>query len=143
MVSSEVPSSWTDAALRAQAVAARSYALLAQENARAANRAYDICDTTYCQVYSPVSGETVAEVAAVKATAGTYLRSAGQPVFAMFSSANGGYSVSGSRPYLVGQARPVRRGRHRIGELGAQLDDVGQRRQDREAPGRRSASCRS
>lgn len=106
VVSSEVPSSWTDAALRAQSVAARSYALLAQENARAANRAYDICDTTYCQVYSPVAGETSPEVAAVKATAGIYLKSAGQPVFAMFSSANGGYSVSGSRGYLVAQPDP-------------------------------------
>lgn len=106
VVSSEVPSSWTKAALQAQAVAARSYALLAQVNARKANRPYDICDTTYCQVYSPVSGESAPEVAAVKATAGTYLRSAGQPVFAMFSSANGGYSVSGSRPYLVAQPDP-------------------------------------
>ncbi|MEP7115088.1 MAG: SpoIID/LytB domain-containing protein, partial [Ilumatobacteraceae bacterium] len=50
VVSSEVPSSWTDAALRAQAVAARSYALVAQLNARADDRAYDICDTTNCQV---------------------------------------------------------------------------------------------
>jgi SpoIID/LytB domain protein len=106
VVSSEVPSSWTDAALRAQAVAARSYALLAQENARAANRAYDICDTTYCQVYSPVSAESSPEAAAVKSTAGVYLRSGGQPVFAMFSSANGGYSVSGSRRYLVAQPDP-------------------------------------
>jgi SpoIID/LytB domain protein len=106
VVSSEVPSSWTDAALRAQAVAARSYALLAQVNARAAHRAYDICDTTSCQVYSPISSESAAEVSAVKATAHQYLRDAGQPVFAMFSSANGGYSVAGSRPYLVAQADP-------------------------------------
>lgn len=106
VVSSEVPSSWTDAALRAQAVAARSYALLAQVNSRAANRAYDICDTTSCQVYSPLSAETAPEVAAVKATAHKYLKDAGQPVFAMYSSANGGYSVSGSRPYLVAKPDP-------------------------------------
>ena len=106
VVSSEVPSSWTSAALRAQAVAARSYALLAQVNARAANRAYDICDTTSCQVYSPMSGESAPEVSAVRATAHRYLRDAGQPVFAMFSSANGGYSVAGSRPYLVAKKDP-------------------------------------
>ena len=104
VVSSEVPSSWTGAALRAQAVAARSYALLAQLNARAAHRAYDICDTTSCQVYAPISAESGPEVEAVKATATEYLRDAGQPVFAMFSSANGGYTVSGGRPYLDGQA---------------------------------------
>ncbi len=106
VVSSEVPSSWTDAALRAQAVAARSYALLAQVNARAANRAYDICDTTSCQVYSPISAESGAEVSAVQDTAHRYLRDAGQPVFAMFSSANGGYSVAGSRSYLVAKKDP-------------------------------------
>ncbi len=106
VVSSEVPSSWTDAALRAQAVAARSYALLAQVNARAANRAYDICDTTYCQVYSPISAESGPEVDAVRSTSREYLRDGGQPVFAMFSSANGGYSVSGGRPYLVAKPDP-------------------------------------
>lgn len=106
VVSSEVPGSWTAAALRAQAVAARSYALLAQVNARAANRAYDICDTTSCQVYGPISAESSPEVSAVRATAHQYLRDAGQPVFAMFSSANGGYSVAGSRPYLVAKKDP-------------------------------------
>ncbi|MCZ3385951.1 MAG: SpoIID/LytB domain-containing protein [Actinomycetia bacterium] len=106
VVSSEVPSSWTDAALRAQAVAARSYALVAQLNARAAHRAYDICDTTNCQVYAPISGESGPEVRAVRATSRQYLRYAGQPVFAMFSSANGGYTVSGGRPYLVAKPDP-------------------------------------
>jgi SpoIID/LytB domain protein len=75
-------------------------------NARASHRAYDICDTTSCQVYSPISGETAPEVAAVRATAHQYLKDAGQPVFAMFSSANGGYSVSGGRPYLVAKPDP-------------------------------------
>lgn len=106
VVSSEVPGSWTDAALRAQAVAARSYALLAQSSAHAAHRAYDICDSTYCQVYYPISAERRPEVAAVRATAHQYLRAAGQPVFAMFSSANGGYTVSGGRPYLVAKPDP-------------------------------------
>ena len=106
VVSHEVPSSWTSAALRAQAVAARSYALTSQANARAANRPYDICDSTYCQAYGPIGGESRAETRAVKATKGVYLRSAGQPVFAMYSSANGGYSVSGGRPYLVAQPDP-------------------------------------
>ncbi|HEX5018300.1 MAG TPA: SpoIID/LytB domain-containing protein [Actinomycetes bacterium] len=106
VVSHEVPSSWTAAALRAQAVAARSYALTSQASARAANRPYDICDTTYCQAYGPIGYESRAEVRAVNATRGVYLRSAGQPVLAMFSSANGGYSVAGGRPYLVAQPDP-------------------------------------
>ncbi|MFL6288153.1 MAG: SpoIID/LytB domain-containing protein [Actinomycetes bacterium] len=106
VVSHEVPSSWTAAALRAQAVAARSYALMSQATARATHRSYDICDTTYCQAYAPIGGESRAESRAVKATKGVYLRFAGQPVLAMFSSANGGYSVAGGRPYLVAQPDP-------------------------------------
>ena len=106
VVSSEVPSSWTSAALQAQAVAARSYALLAQYNARAEGRVYDICDSTYCQVYGSVGTETSAEVAAVRATSGEYLESGGEPAFTMFSSANGGYSVAGGRSYLVARPDP-------------------------------------
>ncbi|HVQ17572.1 MAG TPA: SpoIID/LytB domain-containing protein [Actinomycetes bacterium] len=106
VVSAEVPGSWTSAALRAQAVAARSYALLAQVNARADHRAYDICDTTYCQVYGAMGSESKPESAAVRRTAGQYLKSGGTPAFTMFSSANGGYSVSGSRSYLVAKADP-------------------------------------
>jgi stage II sporulation protein D len=106
VVSHEVPSSWTAAALRAQAVAARSYALMSQANSRAANRPYDICDSTSCQAYGPIGGETGAESRAVRATRGVHLRSGGQPVLAMYSSANGGYSVSGGRPYLVAKRDP-------------------------------------
>ena len=106
VVSHEVPSSWTGAALRAQAVAARSYALLSQVNARAANRPYDICDSTSCQAFGPIGGESGPESRAVRATRGVYLRSGGQPVLAMYSSANGGYTVSGGRPYLVAKPDP-------------------------------------
>lgn len=106
VVSHEVPSSWTPAALRAQAVAARSYALLSQVNARAAHRPYDICDSTSCQAYGPIGGESGAEGRAVRATRGVFLKSGGQPVLAMYSSANGGYSVAGGRPYLVAKRDP-------------------------------------
>lgn len=106
VVSLEVPGSWTPAALRAQAVAARSYALLVRKNARAAGQRYDICDTTACQAFGSLATESANEVDAVTATAGEYLESGGEPVFAQFSSANGGYSVAGSRPYLVAQPDP-------------------------------------
>lgn len=106
VVSSEVPSNWTPAALRAQAVAARSYALLAQVNARADGRAYDICDTTSCQAYGAIGTESGPETDAVRATARIYLKSGGKPALTMFSSANGGYTVSGSRSYLVAKPDP-------------------------------------
>ena len=50
----EMPASWDAAALRAQAVAARTYAAwLRAQNPR---RYYQICDTTSCQVYGGVDG---------------------------------------------------------------------------------------
>lgn len=106
VVAHEVPSSWTDAALRAQAVAARSYVLVARATARASGRAYDICDTSSCQAYGPISMESGPETAAVKATKSQYLSSGGQPALTMFSSANGGYTVAGGRRYLVARPDP-------------------------------------
>ncbi len=106
VVSAEVPGGWTMAAYRAQAVAARSYALLSQRTARSSGRAYDICDTTWCQAYGGTRWETSEEAQAVRDTAGQYLESGGAPAFTQFSSSNGGYSVAGTQDYLVARPDP-------------------------------------
>ena len=70
----EVPTSWPEHALRAQAIAARSYALdaIRKERARAGDRGYDICATDQCQVYRGAAIELGAFgerwVAAISAT---------------------------------------------------------------------------
>ncbi len=51
----EMPASWQPAAVRAQAVAARTYA--AFDRAAHPTRYYDTCDTTSCQVYGGVGDE--------------------------------------------------------------------------------------
>jgi len=87
----EMPSSWTDndsAALKAQAVAARSYAL-----ARTNNGASSICATEACQVYKP-SNKGGAWDAAVEATRGWVLMAGGQPFSAWYASTSGGYQES-------------------------------------------------
>ena len=103
----EVPAEWPAQAQRAQAVAARTYALnhKASEIAspwRAAGA--DICPTQACQVYVGVEGEQRPNganwLAAVDATAGQVLLSGGAPILALYSSSNGGRSVSGGKPYL-------------------------------------------
>ena len=63
----EVSSAWSPNALRAQIVAARTYAL----RALAANG--EICDTQRCQVYKGTSGEFAPQVQAVNDTLGTVL----------------------------------------------------------------------
>jgi peptidoglycan hydrolase-like amidase len=88
----EMPSSWTDndsAALKAQAVAARSYALAYTNNGRGS-----ICATENCQVYKPINKGGAWE-AAVDATRGWVLMAGGQPFSAWYAAASGGYNTPG------------------------------------------------
>ena len=104
---SEVPSGWPPEALRAQAIAARTYLLwvLGQGPAgEAAALGAQICATESCQVYSGVAKEQAPNgdkwAAAVRDTAGQVLLSGGAPILAKYSACNGGRSVSGGQPYL-------------------------------------------
>lgn len=88
----EMPGSWGDEggmeALKAQAVAARSYAL-----ARTNNGAGSICATESCQVFKP-SPKGGKWEEAVNATRGWVLLANGQPFSAWYASTSGGYQES-------------------------------------------------
>jgi SpoIID/LytB domain protein len=99
-----MPASWAPAALQAQAVAARTYALF--EKAAHQRRYYQICDTWACQVYRGVGAEYASTDAAVKATRGQYLGYAGRPAFTQFGSSSGGWTVAGGQPYLSARSDP-------------------------------------
>lgn len=103
---SEVPPSWPLAALEAQAIAARTYALHEKLYPAPALKAEgaDICASEACQVYAGVArdrepGDSRWQ-AAVAATAGQIVQYQGQPILAMYSSSNGGRTVAGGEPYL-------------------------------------------
>ncbi len=109
VVPRESSASWQPAALQAQAIAARSYS--ANKRGRVAGSgSYDICDTTACQVFggsrlysstgSVTELEPASTSAAVRATAGVVRTYGGTPIFAEFSSSNGGWSSAGNVPYL-------------------------------------------
>jgi SpoIID/LytB domain protein len=100
----EMPSSWKPAALRAQAVAARTYA--AYERLLSRDRYYQICDTTFCQVYAGRSVEKRSTNQAVDATAHEILRYAKKPALTQFSSSSGGWTSDGGLPYLPAQRDP-------------------------------------
>jgi SpoIID/LytB domain protein len=112
VVPRESPSSWHAEALRSQAVAARSYALSVSRS----GGGWDLCDTDLCQVYggraSIASDGTVTSLeaastnSAVDATSGIVVAYNNLPAFTQFSSSNGGYSVAGSKPYLVAKPDP-------------------------------------
>ena len=104
VVPREMPASWSAEAVRAQAVAARTYA--AWSRAQNANRYYQICDTTSCQVYGGTDGEDSRSNAAVDATAREILTYGGKPAFTQFSSSSGGWTSAGSVSYLPAQKDP-------------------------------------
>lgn len=84
----EMPATWPSEALKAQAIAARSYAL-AESN----NGANPICPSQSCQVVKQELNSQ-AWIDAVNATAGQVATSNGSPIKAWFSSTAGGYMHS-------------------------------------------------
>lgn len=88
----EMPERWGEnggfEALKAQAVAARSYALAYTNNGQGS-----ICTTEACQVYKPqLKSGKWAE--AVRATRGWVLMKGGAPAKAYYASTSGGYTIS-------------------------------------------------
>jgi SpoIID/LytB domain protein len=109
VVPAEMPSAWLSAALEAQAVAARSYALA---NRKAA-APFDVYADGRSQTYLGVSAETVAGRQAVDETAGQVLLYGSSVADTLFSSSTGGWTQSAAdafgppgRPYLVSVKDP-------------------------------------
>jgi len=84
----EVSASWSPASLRAQIVAARTYAL----RAMAANG--EICDTQRCQVYKGTAGEFAQQVQAVSDTLGTVLLWNGTFASTVYSANAAGFTAT-------------------------------------------------
>jgi peptidoglycan hydrolase-like amidase len=107
----EMPASWQTEAVRAQAIAARSYGEFEREHAGAAP--YDICDTDQCQVYGGMTHyDAAGNVAwqdyppAVVGNSNQVIQYRGATAFTQFSASDGGWTVDGGQPYLVAQADP-------------------------------------
>ncbi len=105
VVPREVPRTWPAEALKAQAVAARSYALAT----RKPSGLFDVYADVRSQVYGGLDGEAAETSAAVQATAGEVLLYAGKVATTFFFSTSGGKTMDiaeawpGSQPvpYLV------------------------------------------
>jgi stage II sporulation protein D len=90
VVASEMPSGWAPAALEAQAVAARTYAI----TTGVGGSGYDLYDDTRSQMYGGVGAETPATDAAVAATQGQVVTYGGRPAVTYFFASSGGYTES-------------------------------------------------
>jgi len=100
----EMFTSWQPAALRAQAVVSRTYALHQQARRhRGGERAYDVEAGTASQVYGGVDAETASVRDAVERTGGQILTYRGEPILAVFHSASGGRTASAEEAW----GRPV------------------------------------
>lgn len=118
VVPRETPASWPIQALRAQSVAARTYAYARIRNPLSSR--YDICDTTSCQVYggsanyrsngTRVSGEQPTTDKAIGGTAGMILTAAGKPAATEYSSSHGGWIAYGGTSYLQPKKDPYTAG---------------------------------
>jgi stage II sporulation protein D len=103
VVASEMPASWPQAALRAQAVAARTYALRQRKPAAA----FDVSATVASQVYKGVEAETPSTHQAVASTRGQVLMFGTSLANTVFHSSAGGSTEnsgdlwSQQLPYLV------------------------------------------
>ncbi|QQG44377.1 MAG: SpoIID/LytB domain-containing protein [Candidatus Roizmanbacteria bacterium] len=84
----EMPTNWASEALKAQAIAARSYALAYTNNGQ-----NSICPSQQCQVVKREENSDSWKNA-VNDTAGIVMTNGGQPIKAWFSSTHGGYVFS-------------------------------------------------
>lgn len=106
VVPCEIVPSWQMDAIKAQAVAARTYAMFHKNGYRSAG--YDVTDDTRTQVYRGVSAETEATNRAVMETAGEVVTYGGSPIDAVFHASGGGYTENCENvwglavPYLKG-----------------------------------------
>lgn len=89
VVGAEVGSSWPAEAQKAQAVAARSYALSSGMGFQIAR----VVDTTISQVYNGIGSENTNSTSGVNQTAGEILTSGGKVVNTVFSSNAGGITA--------------------------------------------------
>ena len=105
VVPSEMPRDWLPEALKAQAVAARSYALAVKKS----GSWFDLYPDTRSQVYLGIAHEAPSTTAAVQDTAGQVVMYGGKVATTYFFSSSGGRTSSASEvwpsspdiPYLV------------------------------------------
>jgi stage II sporulation protein D len=108
VVPGEVPASFPEAVLQAQAILARTFALY-RLNPRGL---YDLCATERCQVYLGRSAETPRHTKAVHATRSLIVSYNQKPITAVYHADSGGYTAASAEvwgqsvPYLVARPDP-------------------------------------
>lgn len=106
IIAKEISPDWAIEAVKAQAVAARTYALYSLNKHR--EDGFDVCATSDCQVYGGKDSEAARSIQAVEETRGLTMLYQGKPINALFHSSSGGYTENsenvwgGYLPYIRG-----------------------------------------
>lgn len=104
VIPAEMPAPYGEEALKAQTLAARTYAMTKLNAHKSIG--YELCDTINCQVYKGYSGENSKTNAIVDETEGEIICYNGTPIEAVFSASTGGYTENSENvwnsvvPYL-------------------------------------------
>jgi SpoIID/LytB domain protein len=106
VVGAEMPADWPLAALEAQAVASRTYAL----TDRAGGARFDVYADTRSQVYLGARAQTAQTNAAVSATAGKIVTYAGRPAITYFFASSGGATEDVQNGFPGAEPEPWLRG---------------------------------
>ncbi len=106
VVAAEMSSSWPKAALEAQAIASRTFAITDD----AGGSSFDVYSDTRSQVYLGKAAETSASNEAVKATAGQVVTYQGKPVITYFFASSGGRTESIQNSFLGAAPEPWLKG---------------------------------
>lgn len=123
----EMPNSFHIEALKAQAIAARSYALSYTNMGEK-----EICTTQACQVYKGGNKGGAWETA-VRDTAGKVLKSGGQVVTAWYASTAGGYLFQNNDVWGGSHRSWTKRMRDTNGDVGS-FDDLRNKSYDKDSP---------
>jgi stage II sporulation protein D len=106
VVSAEMPSSWPAAALEAQAIASRTYALTSD----AGGSRFDVYSDTRSQMYLGTAAETATTNAAIAATAGQIVEYEGKPAATYYFASSGGMTEDNENSFLGSAPEPWLRG---------------------------------
>jgi len=102
VVSAEMPASSAPAALEAQAIASRTYALTSD----AGGTRFDVYSDTRSQVYMGAKAETASSNAAVSATTGQIVLYDGKPATTYFFASSGGETESIQNSFIGAEPEP-------------------------------------
>ncbi len=106
VVSAEMPAGWPLAALEAQAIASRTYALTSD----AGGSRFDVYSDTRSQVYRGAAAETAQTNAAVADTTGQIVTYGGRPAITYFFASSGGMTESVQNGFPGAAPEPWLRG---------------------------------